>query len=62
MICGIIIFSLVIFIQKESFEGIYVDRRAYTEETLTELETTLEKSTGSKPLVSDNGNLSFFKF
>ena len=54
--------NMVTEIKKESFEGIYVDRRAYTEETLTELETTLEKSTGSKPLVSDNGNLSFFKF
>lgn len=53
---------MVTELKKESFEGIYVDRRAYTEETLTELETTLEKSTGSKPLVSDNGNLSFFKF
>lgn len=54
--------NMVTELKKESFEGIYVDRRAYTEETLTELETTLEKSTGSKPLVSDNGNLSFFKF
>ena len=50
------------YLKEQGFAGIYVERRAYTEEELTELENTLEAITGSKPLESNNNNLSFFKF
>ncbi len=53
---------MVEYLKEQGFAGIYVERRAYTEDELVKLEEELEKYTGSKPLVSDNGNLSFFKF
>lgn len=54
--------DMVSYLKEQGFAGIYVERRAYTEEELTELENTLEAITGSKPLESNNNNLSFFKF
>ena len=54
--------DMVSYLKEQGFAGIYVERRAYTEEELTELENALEAITGSKPLESNNNNLSFFKF
>ena len=54
--------DMVSYLKEQGFAVIYVERRAYTEEELTELENTLEAITGSKPLESNNNNLSFFKF
>lgn len=54
--------DMVSYLKEQGFAGIYVERRAYTEKELTELENTLEAITGSKPLESNNNNLSFFKF
>lgn len=53
---------MVEYLKEQDFAGIYVDRRAYTEDEIEKLEEELETYTGSKPLVSENGNLSFFKF
>lgn len=42
------------------FEGIYIDRRAYTDETYRELVNVFSKMLAVSPIVSDNGNLVFF--
>ncbi|MDO5381668.1 MAG: hypothetical protein Q4F06_02970 [Eubacteriales bacterium] len=44
------------------FSGIYIDRRAYTEDDLTELESNLEAATGNTFIESNNKNLSFISF
>ena len=44
------------------FSGIYIDRRAYEEEELTTLEGSLKQILNEEPMISDNENLSFFKF
>lgn len=44
------------------FAGIYIDRRAYLADELSELEENLTKIIGNEPVISDNGNLSFYKF
>jgi len=49
------------YLQNSGFSGIYIDRRAYTDEELKELESQLTDACGSIPMYSDNGNLSFFK-
>ncbi|SEW07586.1 hypothetical protein [[Clostridium] fimetarium] len=51
----------VAYLENSGFSGIYIDRRAYTEEELERLERQLETVTGCTPMYSDNGNLSFFK-
>ncbi|MGC8603950.1 MAG: sugar translocase, partial [Desulfomonilaceae bacterium] len=42
------------------FQGIYIDRRGYTDRGAN-LENGLSKILGNGPLVSENGNLSFFR-
>lgn len=54
--------EMVSELKKQEFAGIYIDRRAYTSQELETLEKELEKETGNKPVISDNGCLSFFKF
>lgn len=49
-------------LKKDGFAGIYIDRRAYTEDDLNTLENQLSQITGSNIIVSKNGDLSFFKF
>ncbi len=47
-------------VKEKGFAGIYIDRRAYDEEEIGELENDLEKELGMEPLISNNGALSFF--
>lgn len=54
--------KMVSYLKEQGFSGIYIERRAYTNEELEELEGTLESVIGSKPIESGNKNLSFFKF
>lgn len=54
--------TMVDALKASGFAGIYVDRRAYEEDELTDLESTLSKKIGVTPIESNNGNLSFFKF
>lgn len=54
--------DMVAQLKQEDFSGIYIDRRAYEEEAYQELERSLADITGHTVIVSDNGNLSFFKF
>lgn len=54
--------DMVAQLKQEDFSGIYIDRRAYEEEAYQELERSLADITGHTAIVSDNGNLSFFKF
>jgi hypothetical protein len=42
------------------FQGIYIDRRAYTEDTINSLEASLSDILGIKAVYSDDNNLSFF--
>lgn len=54
--------EMVSYLRNNEFKGIYVDRRAYDKEEIKNLESQLEYLTGSRPLYSNNDNLSFFKF
>lgn len=47
-------------IKAKGFEGIYIDRRAYEDDELYELEQDLEKALGVEPVISSNKKLSFF--
>lgn len=49
-------------LKESGFEGIYIDRRAFSVEDLNSMEKQLEEETGSSPIISQNMNLSFFKF
>lgn len=42
------------------FQGVYIDRRAYTEEEIKNLESQLKSIIRADPMVSDNNILSFF--
>jgi hypothetical protein len=53
--------DMVTELKKAGFEGIYIDRRAYTEDQKESMEAQLQQITGTVPIVSENGNLSFFK-
>ena len=53
--------EMVSYLRNEGFAGIYIDRRAYEESDFNELENRLETYIGESPLISDNGNLIFFK-
>ena len=53
--------EMVSYLEECGFEGIYIDRRAYTEDSLAELESELKYITGNDLTVSDNGKLSFIK-
>ncbi len=52
--------ELVPVLRSVGFAGIYVDRRAYTEDAFQGLCTELSVAAGSGPSVSRNGNLVFF--
>lgn len=49
-------------LEEEGFAGIYVDRRAYSEEEFSGLHASLSKSLGHEPIYSQNENLYFWKF
>ena len=49
-------------LKEAGFAGIYIDRRAYLAEQIEQLESDLTEATGTKPVISDNGCLSFYKF
>jgi hypothetical protein len=53
---------MVSYLKEQGFAGIYIDRRAYTSDEITALESELKEIIGHAPSVSENGNLSFFKF
>lgn len=42
------------------FEGIYIDRRAYTDTSYNELDNAITEVLNVSPIISDNGNLVFF--
>ncbi len=42
------------------FEGIYIDRRAYTDTSYHELDKAITEVLNVSPIISDNGNLVFF--
>ena len=42
------------------FKGIYIDKRAYTEEEYLNLSTSIEKIIGVKPLQSTDDNIVFY--
>ena len=52
---------LAVFLKKNGFEGIYIDRRAYSAADVEIIENKLSSITKYKPIYSNNGNLSFFK-
>ena len=54
--------DMVSTLKEQGFAGIYIDRRAYTEDELVELEITLKNLIGVEPVISNNSNLSFFRF
>lgn len=54
--------KMVSYLKEQGFAGIYIDRRAYEEEELTTLEGSLKQILNEEPMISDNENLSFFKF
>ena len=54
--------DMVTALKKAGFAGIYVDRRAYLADEIEQLESNLTEATGTKPVISDNGCLSFYKF
>lgn len=54
--------EMVSYLQSNDFKGIYIDRRAYSQSELEELETELTQIIGAEPIISGNDNLSFFKF
>jgi hypothetical protein len=54
--------SMVSYLKEQGFAGIYIDRRAYTSDEITALESELKGIIGHAPSESENGNLSFFKF
>lgn len=47
-------------VTEKGFRGIYIDRRAYTDEELLDLEWGLEQQLGTEPVRSANSALSFF--
>ncbi len=49
-------------VRELGFAGIYVDRRAYSNEELAQLESELARLTGSGAMISANGKLSYFNF
>ena len=54
--------KMVSYLKEQGFAGIYIDRRAYEEEELTTLEGSLKQILNEESMISDNENLSFFKF
>ena len=54
--------EMVTYLKENGFSGIYIDRRAYTEDEINELEATMTQLTGSERMISRNDHLSFFKF
>lgn len=54
--------EMVAYLKEQGFSGIYIDRRAYLEEDLSDLEFSLQTLLNIEPMVSENGNLSFFSF
>ena len=52
---------LVDYLKQNGFEGIYIDRRAYTPAELEALENKLTNILKCDPIYSNNKNLSFFK-
>ncbi len=49
-------------VKEEGFAGIYIDKRAYTDEEFSNLVLTLNACIGHEPINSENGNLYFYKF
>ncbi len=53
--------DMVAEVSDKGFEVIYINRTGYSKEEWEALESELSKITGSSPVVSDDGRLSFFK-
>ncbi len=54
--------ELVPALKEQKFAGIYLDKRAYEEPQFTSLLGELSGVIGHEPIMSDNGNLYFYKF
>lgn len=54
--------ELVPALKEQKFAGIYLDKRAYDEPQFTNLLGELSGVIGHEPIMSDNGNLYFYKF
>lgn len=54
--------DMVKYLKEQGFVGIYIDRRAYTDEEIEELENNLTQIIGTKPIESANKNLSYYAF
>lgn len=54
--------ELVDYLKDSEFQGICIDRRAYTTDEIAELEDKLTQKLYTKPQYSNNNNLSFFAF
>ena len=61
-VCEIEDISDTILGDTENPVELYIDRRAYLAEQIEQLESDLTEATGTKPVISDNGCLSFYKF
>lgn len=48
-------------VREAGFSGVYIDRRAYREDELRQVEGTLDKLLGTKERFSANGNLGYWK-
>lgn len=53
---------IVSMVKEKGFAGIYIDKRAYTDEEFNNLIVTLNACIGHEPISSENGNLYFYKF
>ena len=49
-------------LKKKRFAGIYVDKRAYDEESFASLDASLKAELDCEPINSANGNLYFYEF
>lgn len=54
--------QMVTSVKEKGFAGIYIDKRAYNDAEFGNLISTLNSCIGKEPILSENGNLYFYKF
>lgn len=59
-VAGLGISDMISVLKESKFEAIYIDRRAYDNATLNQLESELGDALDREAVVSDNSNLSYF--
>ena len=52
--------EMIEYITSEGFKGLYIDKRAYSDEEISNLRTEIENVVQIEPLISENGNLIFY--